>query len=84
MRALNVTETDMNKDQAEGTWNEFVGKVKQQWSKLTDDDIGLLKGKTQEFYGKVQKEYGISKEEVETKLKEFDKAGEYYNRDQAA
>lgn len=74
----------MNKDQAKGTWNEFAGQVKQQWGKLTDDDISLLKGKTQEFYGKVQKEYGLAKEEAEKKVKEFEKASNYYNDEERA
>jgi uncharacterized protein YjbJ (UPF0337 family) len=77
-------ETSMNKDQAKGSWNEFAGKVKQQWGKLTDDDITLLKGNAQEFYGKVQKEYGLTKEDAEKKVKEFEKASDYYNQDRAA
>jgi uncharacterized protein YjbJ (UPF0337 family) len=67
----------MNKDQAKGSWNEFVGKVKQQWGKLTDDDIALLKGNAQEFYGKVQKEYGLAKEDAERQIKEFEKQSNY-------
>jgi uncharacterized protein YjbJ (UPF0337 family) len=69
----------MNKDQAKGSWNEFAGKVKQQWGKLTDDDITLLKGNAQEFYGKVQKEYGLARGEAEKKVREFEKASDYYN-----
>jgi uncharacterized protein YjbJ (UPF0337 family) len=29
----------MNWDRIEGDWKQFVGKVKEKWSKLTDDDI---------------------------------------------
>jgi uncharacterized protein YjbJ (UPF0337 family) len=28
----------MNKDQADGNWKQFKGKVKEKWGKLTDDD----------------------------------------------
>lgn len=28
----------MNWNQIEGQWNEFKGKVKEQWGKLTDDE----------------------------------------------
>jgi CsbD-like len=34
----------MNWDQIEGNWQQFKGKVKEKWGKLTDDDlvVGLL------------------------------------------
>ena len=34
----------MNKDQAAGNWKELKGKIKQQWGKLTDDDLPVLEG----------------------------------------
>src|SRR3546814_9521737 len=38
----------------EGNWNQFAGKVKQQWGKLTDDDLTTIKGHRQELVGKIQ------------------------------
>jgi uncharacterized protein YjbJ (UPF0337 family) len=35
---------------------------------MTDDDIALLNGKSQEFFGKVQENYGISKEQAEEQM----------------
>ena len=29
----------MNKDEVGGNWKQFKGKVKEQWGKLTDDDM---------------------------------------------
>jgi uncharacterized protein YjbJ (UPF0337 family) len=34
----------MNKDIFKGNWKEMKGKVKQQWGKLTDDDITQING----------------------------------------
>ncbi|WP_375155608.1 CsbD family protein [Shigella flexneri] len=31
----------MNKDEAGGNWKQFKGKVKEQWGKLTDDEVML-------------------------------------------
>lgn len=73
----------MNKEQAKGSWNEFAGKVRQQWAKLTDDDIALLKGNRQEFYGKLQKQYGVGKEEAERYIKEFEQSCNYCGKDAA-
>ncbi|MCK9992160.1 MAG: hypothetical protein Dbin4_00680 [Alphaproteobacteria bacterium] len=63
----------MNKAQVKGSWNEFAGMVKQQWGKLTDDDIVLLKGNRQEFYGRLQKLYGLGMEEVDRRIKEINR-----------
>ncbi len=34
----------MNKDEAGGNWKQFKGKVKEQWGKLTDDDMTIIEG----------------------------------------
>lgn len=67
----------MNKEQLDGTWEQFKGQVRQTWGKLTDDDVALYKGNAQEFYGKLKEKYGIAKEEAEKQLKEFEKTSGY-------
>jgi uncharacterized protein YjbJ (UPF0337 family) len=64
-------ETDMNKDQAAGNWKELKGKIKQQWGKLTDDDLTVLEGSADELSGRIQKRYGIAKEEAEKQINTF-------------
>ena len=64
----------MNKEQTQGKAEQITGKIKETWGKLTDNDIALLKGNRQEFYGKLEKQYGIAKEEAERQIKEFEKA----------
>jgi uncharacterized protein YjbJ (UPF0337 family) len=61
----------MNKDIFEGKWEEIMGKMKQAWGKLTDDDFQQLKGDQQEIYGKLQKHYGYNKDQAEKAIKEF-------------
>jgi uncharacterized protein YjbJ (UPF0337 family) len=55
----------MNWDQVEGKWKQLTGSVKQQWAKLTDDDLTFISGKKDELIGKVQERYGISREDAE-------------------
>lgn len=65
----------MNKDTIKGTANEWMGKAKQQWAKLGDTDFALLEeGKRQEFLGRVEKNYGRTKEEAEKELSSFEQA----------
>lgn len=62
----------MNWDQIKGNWKQFTGQAKQQWGKLTDDDLTVVAGKRDELVGKVQERYGIAKEEAEKQVKEFE------------
>lgn len=61
----------MNKDIFEGAWEEVKGKMKQSWGKLTDDDFKVIEGDHQELFGKLQKHYGYTKEQVEKAVKDF-------------
>ena len=61
----------MNKDQAAGKWQQMKGKLKQQWGKLTDDDLTVLEGSADELSGRIQKRYGIAREEAEKQIDTF-------------
>ena len=37
----------MNEDIIKGKWEQMKGKVKQQWGKLTDDDVTKVNGDAQ-------------------------------------
>lgn len=58
----------MNKETFKGNWNILKGKVKQQWGKLTDDEITRLSGSYDEFEGLLQKKYGMKKEQAQTEI----------------
>jgi uncharacterized protein YjbJ (UPF0337 family) len=64
-------EVHMNKDQASGKWQQVKGKLKQQWGKLTDDDLTVLEGRQDQLAGKIQERYGIAKEDAERQIREF-------------
>jgi uncharacterized protein YjbJ (UPF0337 family) len=61
----------MNWDRIEGNWKQIQGKVRQQWGKLTDDDLDVIDGRRQELSGRIQKAYGVSKEEAERQIERF-------------
>jgi uncharacterized protein YjbJ (UPF0337 family) len=58
----------MNWDQIEGDWKQVKGKIKEQWGKLTDDHLDVIGGKRDQLVGKIQEEYGYTKERVEADL----------------
>ena len=55
----------MNKEQFEGSWQEFKGAIKKKWGQLTDNDLLEAEGDYDKFLGVVQKRYGDKKDEVE-------------------
>ena len=61
----------MNSDQLEGKWKQLKGSVKQQWGKLTDDDLTFINGKSDQLVGKVQERYGIARDEAQKRVDEF-------------
>ena len=63
----------MNWDTIEGNWKQFKGNVKAQWGKLTDDQIDIIAGKREHLAGKIQEQYGITKDEAEKQIEAFQK-----------
>jgi len=63
----------MNWDRIEGGWKQLSGKVKEQWGKLTDDDLTEIAGKRDQLAGKIQARYGVAKDEAERQLDDFAK-----------
>ncbi len=51
-----------------GKWHELKGQVRQQWGKLTDNDLAQLSGKTEELVGILQQRYGYGKGQAEIEI----------------
>ena len=64
----------MNWNQVEGNWKQFKGKVKAKWGDLTDDEIDTINGRREELLGKIQKAYGVGKEEAERQVNDFERS----------
>jgi uncharacterized protein YjbJ (UPF0337 family) len=54
----------MNALRMKGNLNETVGKLKQQFANLRDDDLLFIDGKDKELLGRLQQKLGKTKEEV--------------------
>jgi uncharacterized protein YjbJ (UPF0337 family) len=61
----------MNWDRIEGNWKQIRGKVKEHWGKLTDDDLDVIAGKRDQLVGRIQEQYGITREEAEKQVELF-------------
>lgn len=63
----------MNWDRVEGNWMQLKGSVKQQWGKLTDDQLDVVAGKRDRLLGKIREAYGIAKDDAEKQLSAWEK-----------
>ena len=61
----------MNKDIFEGKWEQVKGEVQKKWGKLTNDDLDVIKGSSRTLVGKLQEHYGLTKEDAEKELENF-------------
>jgi uncharacterized protein YjbJ (UPF0337 family) len=58
----------MNWDQIEGDWVQFKGKVRNNWIKLTDEDITRIGGRRAALVERLRARYGFAKTEAEREV----------------
>jgi uncharacterized protein YjbJ (UPF0337 family) len=58
----------MNWNEVEGKWKQMKGSVREKFGKLTDDDLQVIGGKKDQFLGKLQERYGISRDQAQKDL----------------
>ena len=62
----------MNKQTIEGNWIQLKGKVREQWGKLTDDDVDVIAGKRDQLIGKIKERYGKTLDEADREVTDFE------------
>ena len=62
----------MNRDRIEGNWKQLRGKVREQWGKLTDDQLDQIAGKRDQLVGRIQETYGIERDEAERQVTDWE------------
>jgi uncharacterized protein YjbJ (UPF0337 family) len=61
----------VNQDILKGQWKQLMGRVRQRWGKLTDDDVAQIKGDSEVLMGKIQEYYGRTREQAQSDLEEW-------------
>jgi uncharacterized protein YjbJ (UPF0337 family) len=61
----------MNSDELQGKWKQLKGAARQQFAKLTDDDVEMIAGQRDRLIGKLQERYGYLREEAQNKADEW-------------
>ena len=68
----------MNWDRIQGNWKQFKGKAREQWGKLTDDDLDVVAGKRDQLTGRIQERYGIAKDVAERQIDDWTRRDKAY------
>lgn len=63
----------MNWDRVQGNWKTIKGQVRQQWGKLTDDDLDRIAGRREELLGRIQNIYGLARDEADRQISLWEK-----------
>lgn len=61
----------MDWNRIEGNWKQFKGRVKEQWGKLTDDELDEIDGRRDQLEGKIQERYGLAKDQVRQQVDDW-------------
>jgi len=59
-----MARTDAWQQRIKGNADVVKGKLKQQYGELTDDDLAYQEGQEDEFFGRVQRKIGKTREEL--------------------
>jgi uncharacterized protein YjbJ (UPF0337 family) len=62
----------MNQDRIQGRWKQLKGKVKEQWGKLTDDDLDVIAGRRDQLLGRIQQRHGMAQDEADRQVRVFE------------
>jgi uncharacterized protein YjbJ (UPF0337 family) len=61
----------MHWNEISGQWTQFKGRLKEQWGELTDDELEAIAGNREQLVGKLQEKHGLTKDEAERQLEEW-------------
>ncbi len=66
----------MNWDQVEDRWTQLMGSAKENWTKLTEDDLDQVSGKREQLITKIQEVYGITRKDSDKQVWDWGKSVE--------
>ncbi|MDR3747082.1 MAG: CsbD family protein [Acidobacteriota bacterium] len=67
----------MNWEQVEDRWKQLMGSAKENWSKISDDDLQQISGKREQLVVKIQETYGTTRREAEKQVWDWGKTVEH-------
>ena len=66
----------MNWEQVESKWEQLMASAKENWAKLSDDELHQIAGQREQLAAMIQEAYGITRREAEKQVWDWGKAVE--------
>jgi uncharacterized protein YjbJ (UPF0337 family) len=66
-------EIHMDWNRIQGNWKQVTGRAREEWGKLTHDDVDIVAGRRDQLAGKIQERYGIAKDEAEKQIADWER-----------
>jgi uncharacterized protein YjbJ (UPF0337 family) len=63
----------MDWDRISGNWTQWKGRIRERWGKLTDDHLDVVAGRRDQLAGRIQEVYGLSQDETERPLRNWER-----------
>lgn len=63
----------MNKQQAEGKWEQFKASIKSKYAEFTEDELLQIEANSQKLVGYLQDKYGMTKDEASKEASKLEK-----------
>ena len=61
----------MNRDILAARWTQLRGQLRENWGKLTNDDLDRVQGRWEQLIGLLQERYAFTKAKAEAELDAF-------------
>ena len=52
-------------------WNQLKGKIREQWGRLTEDDVATIKGDVEQLVGQIQEKYSTDREKAKKEVNDW-------------
>jgi uncharacterized protein YjbJ (UPF0337 family) len=63
----------MNQDRIEGRWKQLKGRVKEQWGRLTEDDLDVIAGRRDQLLGRIQQRHGLARDDADREVTDWER-----------
>ena len=63
----------MNWERISGNWAHWKGRVRERWGRLSDDQLSIVAGRREQLAGRIQEAYGLTREEADRQLKNWER-----------
>jgi len=63
----------MDWDRISGDWELWKERIQERWGRLTDDHLDIIAGRREQLAGRIGEVYGITHEEAERQLRNWER-----------